>query len=334
MLTTLAGCQHTPAPEEEIPILFGVYSGVEVKSFEAPHGSDYLIKAGNKAQVFGTWTSATEASSEHVFEGVTLTCGSGLTWTYPEEDTRFWKRNGSYHFKAVFPIPEEVGYSTNGIHLTVPYSMHTGNTDLMVASVARDMATGNLNSVNLDFHHTTAAVRFLFRKGDAVEDTYFLDLFEIQNVYTVGELILETDTIEEDTWTDSWYLATNYRPDSVFLWEADGDSEKEEDHPIPIPATYGAYTGYTWYYCLPQALAVESSEAHPAIHFRVSMSNGVSIENTLEIPETDASNDPITWEAGKAYTYKVSVTPQTTTVTVQVNPWDASYVSVDELIFD
>ena len=59
-----------------------------------------------------------------------------------------------------------------------------------------------------------------------------------------------------------------------------------------------------------------------------------AVENTLEIPEDDALGDPISWEPGKVYTYYISVTPQTTSVRVQVSSWDAAYVSVDELIFD
>jgi len=325
LASALAGCQHPVVPEGEL-IRFGVEEQLVVKSdFIAPHDATYLNSSGNKACVYGTWAQTTSSETEAIFDGVTLTCGGTSTsWTYDSAYSKYWKKEGVYVFKAVFPIPEEIEYSTSGTHLTVPYSMHTNNYDLMVASARRDMSEGYLGPVVLPFRHATAAVRFLFRKGENVAENYALDFFELQYLHTVGELVMETDELS----VDSWYLAGGYRPASIYRWEA-----ASEDDGIPLPATYSAYTGYTWYYCIPQSLTVDEEEEHPAVHFRVRMSNGIIIENTLPIPETDADDNPISWEPGKVYTYYIGVTPQSTTVHVSVSKWDAAYVSVDELVF-
>jgi hypothetical protein len=328
---SLSGCRKGIVMEEGTPIRFGVSEVMVKAEFVSPNGADYLIKQGNKASVYGTWTGS--STTETVFNGVTLTCESASSWTYDNALTRNWKNSGTYHFKAVFPIREDVGSSSNGTHLTVPYSMHTeaGNVDLMVASVSRDMSEGYLGPVDLVFQHATSAIRFLFRKGESTSADYKLEMLEMQHLRTVGELILEADDLTENNplTNDSWYLASSYRPEAIHHWEAEDESQCK-----PIGDTYTSFTGYDWYFCIPQDLTVSAEESHPAVHFRVKMTGGVSVENTLEIPDTDIHGDPVRWEPGKVYTYYIGVTPQTSSVYVRVNSWDAAYVSVDEIIFD
>ena len=321
LLAVFAGCRELPAPEEENAIRFGVEEVMVKADFVAPNGADYLIKSGNKTKVYGTRTDGAE--KETVFNGETLTCGgSASDWSY--ETDQYWKKSGTYAFKAVFPIPESLGSSTDGTHLTVSYSMHTTKYDLMVASATRDMAEGYLGPVVLPFRHALSAVRVLFRKGENVAENYSLDYFEFRNLRTVGELILESEELS----SDSWHLAPGYRPASIFQWEAADESQRK-----PLYDTYAQYDGYVWHFCLPQSLAVEEGEEHPAIHFRVRMAGGTTIEDTLDIPET-IQGDSYSWEPGKVYTYYIGVTPRTTEVFVSVSKWDAAYVSVDELIFD
>ncbi|MBO4634711.1 MAG: fimbrillin family protein [Bacteroidales bacterium] len=323
LATALAGCQRLSVPEGEL-IRFGAEEQLVVKSdFMAPHDATYLNTSGNEACVYGTWSQTPSSQIDTVFDGVILTCGgTASSWTYDAQYSQNWRKEGIYNFKAVFPIPDEIEHTTSGTHLTVPYSMHTHNYDLMAASARRDMSEGYMGTVVLPFRHATAAVRFLFRKGEDVSENYSLVFFELQNLRTVGELILETDELT----SDSWYSAS--RTEYIYRWEAASDSDGKA-----LPTTYGAYTGYTWYYCIPQSLTVSEDEEHPAVHFRVRMSNGITMENTLQIPENDTNGDPISWEPGKVYTYYIGVTPQTTTVRVGVSKWDAAYVSVDELVF-
>lgn len=321
---SFSSCQRDGFVEEGIPIRFGV-GEVMVKSGDTPNVDSYLNKVGNTARVYGTWTGA--SGSETIFDGITLTCQSvsPLSWTYDEALTRKWKKNGTYDFKAVFMNPDLVSEETidietgsNGSHLSISYSMHTQNYDLMVASASRDMSEGYLGPVELPFRHALAAVRFLFKKGESSAEDYYLEMLELKNLRTVGELILES----ADLSMDSWYLASSFRPEVAHHWDGD----------VLLGNSYDNYTG--WFFCIPQELAVEEDESHPAIHFQVKMSGGTSVENTLEIPDTDIHGDPVKWEPGKVYSYYIGVTPQTSFVYVRVSSWDAAYVSVDEIIFD
>ena len=331
-LLGLVACERTPQQPEGDEIRFTASMvGVSTRAISSvPHDQSYLLKEGNEAVVYGAYISETGQRSD-VFAGVTLTCSHNTSeWTYEGERKNWEKTGGAYDFKALFPLSmkEKVASSTDGHHLTIPYSMHTDNYDFMVASEQREMSSGYLGPVALPFRHATAAVRFLFCKGNDVEENYTLNSFELRNLLTVGELIYETGELEYS----SWHRA-DYRAESVCEWEAGS-----EGGPISIPKKqvlneeFPGDWKYAWIYAIPQSLMVEDEESAPAVHFSIYMGSNL-VETTLELPNEDASFNPILWKPGYVYNYTVEVNPKNASIYVSVQEWESYKVAVDDVVF-
>lgn len=291
-----------------------------------PDSPDYLIAAGNQIGVWGTLTRPGQNDVE-VFKKQTVTCGDDLQWTY--SPLKYWKRTGVYDFKAVFPLSSTILSGTTGKRLRVSHSITSTHLDLMVASAQRNVATGGTAPVELKFRHACSAVRFLFKKESA-DDDYQLTGFKLQNLRIVGTLDMTGDAPTLDNWRTSGMAPAS----ELFAWNAATAADRKA-----IPSAYDQYTGYEWYYMIPQTLAVAEGTARPAVTFSV-VFNGepTSVSTTLPLPDSYEEGGQTVradWEPGKVYTYYINLKPSRVAITVHVTEWDAEKLVIDEsVIFD
>lgn len=335
-LLLVAACARVPLPGEDgAPIRFCAQgSGMQVHTrvSENPHEKDYLIADGNSVAVYGTWSATEEGEGQEVFGRTIVTCSevepSHFLWSY--ENPKYWRKNGIYDFRGVYPTSVHCQYGTSGRRIVTTYSMHTDDVDLMVASRRVPITTGvaMTDSVQLQFRHATTAIRFLFQKGENVETMYRLNSFELQNLHTVGVLMFQGDELT----TDSWHPA-EFVTQKILAWTAATAEER-----IEVPERYQDFTAERWHYVIPQTL-VSRNNTDAAVRFSVTVNDSPTpIYTTLPLPQTyrDSQNveHDVVWEPGKKYNYYIQIQPSQASIIVKAVPWDSFYVAVDDLVFD
>lgn len=334
-LLVLAACTRVSLPGEEVvPIRFsarGSEMRVHTRVSANPDEKDYLIADGNAVAVYGTWSATEEGEGQEVFGRTIVTCSevepSHYLWSY--ENPKYWRKNGIYDFRGVFPTSVQCQYGTSGRHIITTYSMHTDDLDLMVAS-KRVPITGvaMTDSVQLKFRHATTAIRFLFQKGEDVETRYYLNSFELQNLHTVGVLMFQG----EDLTVDSWHPA-EFVTQKILAWTAASAEDR-----IAVPESYDDYTAERWHYVIPQTL-VSRNNVDAAVRFSVTVNdNPTPIYTTLRLPQTYRDNQnvehDVVWEPGKKYNYYIQIQPSQASIVVKAVPWDSFFVAVDDLVFE
>ncbi|MBQ9309303.1 MAG: fimbrillin family protein [Bacteroidales bacterium] len=335
----LASCHHgriaVDAPGDAILFSAGG-SGLQV---EAKSGSTLLEPGtfldGDGFLVYGTW-SLDEGGSAEIFREQEVTATGGYDssiggYECEYSPVKYWSKTGSYDFRAVFPSSAaRVLSASSGKTIVAGYSMHMEDYDLMVAYASRSMNDADATDpVPLIFRHATAAVRFMFCKGEGVSINYFLNSISVGYIKTVGTFIWGA---EDNSPLDDYWFTADYRPDSVLEWEAAAAEDR-----IPIYQKYSEYTGYQWHYVIPQSLA-DSDSYNPCVTFSVTIDDGAPVYTTIDLPTTYTDEGGIVrdaeWEAGKLYTYKIQIQPGDAQVVVEVTPWDKYKVAIDNMIFN
>jgi len=347
------GRESVPDTGSGEPILFRAgmnLSAVATKADDpdAPTKEDYLIADGRRVGVYATWTSTSGAATD-VFSKIPLTCTDNgpeanprYTWDYTPH--KYWRTEGSYDFRAVFPMDVHTQFGTGGTRMVASYSMLSENYDLLVAGSKRNLDAGEGRStVALDFKHACAAVRVLFQDGSTDPYRhYYLDSFEMQHLKAVGVLVYEGGVPSLASWNPS-----EYRTPSVMHWEAPDEAGR-----ILIPDKYEDFKKVTqsdwvqWHFVIPQELNVNDGNK-PAIRYSVDVEQYLSdgtlayksslpIYTTLKLPLT--YNDggverEVVWEPGKMYTYYVQIQAGSVYITISVEDWDSYYVYVEDVIF-
>lgn len=337
LLMVLVGCTRTELPDYTgQPIRFcadGCGAQVVTRAISTdPDDASYLIADGNTVGLYGGWAESDDNSITEIFNKTLLTCeeyeSAKFRWYY--SPLRYWRKHGVYEFRAVYPSSVKCQYGTNGRRLITNYSMHTDDQDLMVASKKVSITSGEVitDSVKLQFHHATAAIRFLFQKGEGVQTNYKLNSFELQNLHTVAVLMYQGDNITVDSWNPSEFLTHRILP-----WNATTPDDR-----VDIPEKYEDFTEERWHYVIPQRLTSKDSGSAAAVRFSLTVNDSdTPIYTTLALPQTYKDEFNVThdvvWEPGKKYNYYIHIQPSKVTIKMTVTPWDSFFVAVDDVIF-
>lgn len=354
LLTALSACRREPVLSEDLlPILFST-EGISItgaaskaETADGPSQEGSLLADGATMGVFATWTSPDNISTD-MFSNIPVVCRgdavSGFQWEY--EPHKYWRRTGTYDFRAVFPYSAVTQFGTNGQHLVVSYSMVSEDYDLMVAGAQRNMTGLDFTSVVLPFKHACAAVRVLFKRAESDRNhRYYLQSFEMKNLNAVGVLVYRGGSLDENAWN----LADN-RIGTLYPWSAPNEAGT-----IQIPDSYadfktiGSYGWKQWHYVIPQHLNA-SSGARPSLQYSIYVERYADdqttllyrspspVYTTLELPLTyrDAGNveHEVVWQPGKVYNYLVEIQNGNVKIDVTTSDWDSYYVYIDETTFD
>lgn len=309
MLTVaLAGCRQEPLPGTGESIHFSVSTAdisaaVTKTDFDRPTtAGDELIKHGSSVLLYGDLTPAGSSTTSPVFTaGTTLNCSKTdetATWSYTN-GTKYWVRGGAYSFRAVYPADASVS-SGSGSQVAVSYNMAAMNYDLMVGSACVTTAPPTGNSVDLQFIHACAAVRFLFKDENGTTAPGFsLKSFSLQHLATSGKFTCGT--------TSAWGDLNSPLTETVYSWTGSWS----------VPATYAVFDGLYdtgWYFVIPQTLDDSSA-----------ISLTYQAGEDTQVFQAQLPLNPISeWEAGMVYTYKIRLQAGAIGFTVSSTDWDDS----------
>ena len=299
---------------------------VEVPARQAIGFSTLLTKAGATADNIGasgsafivrgsvcsgsTWASA---DASVVFDGVTVT-SNGSAWTY--SPLRYWYPSSAYHFRAVWPA-SVFGASgaiyTDGLDGNASITGFTVGTDADVdlllsnlASVTTDdtgiptSASLESNKVKLTFGHILSQVNVSVAQQDASSD------LRITNV-TIAEMKGSgsfSGTSTSGTWTTS-------------------GSAESRSKSFSTAQTLDGTNFYTIWdgglFLIPQSLS--------GIKLSVTFQEGAS-----GTPQTLTTNlGTSSWQQGKSYEYKATLTAKQIEFTVKVVDWvDGSTITLQK----
>jgi hypothetical protein len=305
LTVALTGCQQDSLPQAGDAFRFSVgavgVSSAPTKAYAYADPVDYLGTEGSSVKV---WSQIQESGSwKDLFSSPSITLSKASSWASPE--TRYWTRNASYRFRAVAPANAPGLVNTSNIEeIKVSYNFLTGNYDLMVASVA----AGTLGSatVPLLFRHACAAVRFFILDPGRGNNNarYFIKKFELKNLYSDDTFISGT--------TDSWESGTSRSRTDVYQYEK---TDPTAYWPVPAPKDPDNNDAFTdWFYFVPQPLTDSKGTACISLEFKA---GDQIIPVSKDLKDLCAS-----WEAGKKYTYVITIEPKGIGFDVQWTEWN------------
>lgn len=339
LLPLFAGCDKEGYGEENNSAIgFCPAASAELKTGSAkPDDPTVLIAEGNRISIFGQRVvneGELDESISDIFSNEALECVTvdnenlnNSTWHYTPLE--YWEDTGHYHFQGIFPYHASNYTQANELYINVLYRAGD-NDDLMVARGNRIVESGGKTPVNMEFHHATSAVRFLFGKQSTVAtaDEFTLTDFRLNDIAVSGTLRLSTrrTTNPVEAGQDVWYpgIAGN-----LFSWTADRIQDRKN---IPHPSVTHDPDGYLqmgWYYMVPHTL-----ESTASVRFSISYSGQAPMTTELSIADREA---PIgtadVWQPNQVYNYYVLITQSGLDLTVVTTPWDEVDVNTDNMVF-
>ena len=323
LLAWSCGKEDFSASDSPRPIVFSMLSLNSTSSTKADtytylsSGSTISVAARKSA---GTTWSSTDASyvfntTSHL-QNVQTTNGSGACTYSP---AAYWSGNSVFRFRAVYPIaPDQVSYSDdldgNAVisNFTVNASA-SAQKDLMLSDMVERSLTsvGNPDPVEIVFHHLLCKVTFKINE-DITTPNAGLDVFTVTGVKLNGlpDRGSYTGTSTSGTWNTAGALGltcinnTNYNIDNA------GTYTTVFDGLLLIPMTI-------------------TNQVNMVLDYKVSHNGGEATTKSAVI-----SIPAITWEAGKVYTYQLSMSEEyyIRFGNITVDPWGSTQSSGSVII--
>lgn len=260
----------------EVP---GTLETAEAISFGVPQ-TRAAVETANDMDAFSVWGwyKDTETSGDpvSVFDETRVDQASG--WNY-EGGTRYWIPGKTYSFYGVYPHGlENVEVTSDGITITNFDCSATGENavDLMTA-VNTGLLGADAPMVNMSFSHELVRINFIVRTEEG--GMAYLTKSELDGVVCQGTLTRNFSNTDTRTWQLSEQrkvFQKQYNP----AVEIDIKGETLMDEML-LP---------------PQTIATETA----SISITYSYGYGEAQSQTVSIPA-------ITWEAGKSYTYTLTI---------------------------
>lgn len=323
----LTACTDTEDVSMPDGIAFGVSTDAEGRAATLIGEETEDAFRAQPFAVFGDWKD-TEAGPtlEEVFDNVSVAYDGKAPapsgWNYTP--VQRWKTNGWYDFRAYWPATNPIENTSNAQTLALEYNMQTQNEDLMVAY--RGCLTRS-NPVGLSFRHALAAVAVKFMT-DNTTYTYWVKNVYFNNLYYTGTLPYNSKEATPDLTTTWQYAARSTENIRLREWTSDTGVQAE--------ATADGYPE-DFNLFLPQSLQVGESEAKPSITFTIDVRSGdTTIDTptiTVALPDTDGEGNAMWWQAGKKYTYVITIKPEAFDITVRTTEWDEVDVTVGDINF-
>ena len=316
LTVALAGCQREPLPGDGAVIRFSVASPVisaeETKATDPdkPHERTYLVQKTRPVKLFGCSTETGSTERTLLFDDVALSCTDLDTEKWEYSPLKYWIQDGTHDFRAVFPAPAagNYGYDKDNDELDVQFTMGPDD-ELLVASAQYSAASRTNDKVALNFQHACAAVRFLFTDGT---NEYVLKSFQLENITTAGTLSYGSTT----TWTPS-STDTKVYPWALSSWAIP---------PVDAQTGEGA-APEGWYFVIPQSLSTTADDA-AVVSFTYAVGPGATdqvLPVTLKLNTSGSTSNITAWEAGKIYTYKISIQANAIDFDVTWTDWVAGH---------
>lgn len=291
---------------------FGIFGG---KSYDGETNFSSVFQT-DRAQVV-KWEEATATATGK--------------WTY--EPKQKWERAMHYRFRAVWPYVERnVKANSSANLLSVTYHSLNEDYDLMVAYATRYPLDEGVGAVNLEFKHALAGLRFIVKYGDgATKDPDAITEFYLTGIYSQGQLFYGYAKADSGPELMIWDLSEyTFNVDTPqFHWtNSKGVTEgagipfggtKNTEANVYFTKTTSGSDGAAL--IVPQKLSSQRGKTY--VHFRTTL--GGTALHTVELPETKL-------EAGKIYTFTLSINKTTITIDGKVQDWKKIYSNIDIIL--
>lgn len=254
--------------------------------------------------------------------------GTTEKWTYDPKQK--WERAMHYRFRAVWPYVERnVKANSSANLLSVTYHSLNEDYDLMVAYADRYPLDQGVGAVNLEFKHALAGLRFIVKYSDNAQnkEADAITEFYLTGIYSQGQLFYgyaKADSGRESMiWDLSEYTFNVDTPQFHWLSTQTGEAPKPFGCADKLAANIyftktqdGTVDGAAL--IVPQTLT--SMRGNTYVHFRTKL--GGKALHTVMLPTT-----PL--EAGKIYTFTLSINETTITIDGKVEDWKKIYSNID-----
>ena len=262
--------------------------------------------------------------------------GTTTKWTY--EPKQKWERAMHYRFRAVWPYVESnVKANSSANLLSVTYHSLNEDYDLMVAYATRYPLDQGVDAVKLEFKHALAGLRFIVKyDNDATaKDSDAITEFYLSGLYSQGQLFYGFAEKDSDPQSMIWDLSEyTFNVDTPqFHWHNTNGVTAGKEIPFggtgnPEANVYFTKTKSGETYTLdgaalivPQTLS--SKRGNTYVHFRTKL--GGKALHTVQLPPTEL-------EAGKIYTFTLSINETTITIDGKVQDWKKIYSNIDIIL--
>lgn len=274
--------------------------------------------------------------AQKVYWEKTLNNNEGA-WTYDDPKQK-WERAMHYRFRAVWPYVERnVKANSSANLLSVTYHSLNEDYDLMVAYATRYPLDQGVDAVKLEFKHALAGLRFIVKyDNDATaKDSDAITEFYLSGLYSQGQLFYGFAEKDSDPKSMIWDLSEyTFNVDTPqFHWPNTNGVTAGKEIPFggtgnPEANVYFTKTKSGETYTLdgaalivPQTLS--SKRGNTYVHFRTKL--GGKALHTVQLPTT-------TLDAGKIYTFTLSINETTITIDGKVQDWKKIYSNIDIIL--
>ena len=325
LLLMVASCRKSAAVAE-MP-RSGISFSTSVPSRALVDDTDALktVCTGGDGQSIAIYSSTLPEphGGEELFGNTPLwwSSGDGM-WTYG--DAKYWVRGYDYSFWAVYPYSETPGYSLSDDKSSLEmtgYEITAGNlrTDLMLGSARRDQTAGvDPSPVPLSLHHALAAVEFRIRNGEVLPVTALKGLFFTGMKYKCDISMSESLSVSSDAYIDRVPSGGNLYSGATFDIPAGG---------MPPDLTEAGYYGLYKdgaFMVVPQRVVNRGI----VLTFTAEYSDGSSRGYTVDL-SSNTTAETEEWQAGKKYTYNLTLTEDRIIFGVTVADWVDDIVTLE-----
>lgn len=262
--------------------------------------------------------------------------GTTEKWTYDPKQK--WERAMHYRFRAVWPYVERnVKANSSANLLSVTYHSLNEDYDLMVAYATRYPLDQGVDAVKLEFKHALSGLRFIVKyDNDATaKDSDAITEFYLSGLYSQGQLFYGFAEKDSDPKSMIWDLSEyTFNVDTPqFHWPNTNGVTAGKEIPFggtgnPEANVYFTKTKSGETYTLdgaalivPQTLS--SKRGNTYVHFRTKL--GGKALHTVQLPPTEL-------EAGKIYTFTLSINETTITIDGKVQDWKKIHSNIDIIL--
>lgn len=336
LLLMVASCRKSAAVAE-IP-RSGISFSTSVPSRALVDDTDALktVCTGDDGQSIAIYSSTLPEphGGEEPFGNTPLwwSSGDGM-WTYG--DAKYWVRGYDYSFWAVYPYSETPAYSLSDDKSSLEmtgYAITAGNlrTDLMLGSARRDQTAGvDPSPVPLSLHHALAAVEFRIRNGSGIKITSIDDI-SFSGMKTKCDISMsaassdDIDGLLTVNSEDYNVLKDNYFSGSGESFEIPSDGISPD-----ITESYGLSGGA--FMAVPQRVTNAGGQVNREVILQFSvLSEGsqTPVTRTVNL-SSNTTADTEQWEAGKRYTYTITLTSTDIMFEVTVIDWIDDIISLN-----
>lgn len=301
LLACSCGREDIPVADSSRPIAFSMLSADTKPSTKADttyfsSGTSFTVAARKSAGT--TWSSTNAVNVFKSTSGLQNVQTTNATGACAYSPAAYWSSNSVYRFRAVYPIaPDQVSYTDdlNGNAVISNFTVNASSSaqkDLMLSDMVEKTISspiGDPAPVDIVFHHLLSKVTVKINEDISTSaPNHELDVFTITGVKLNGlpDRGTYTGTTTSGTWSTSGAQGLTCINNTNYSIDNGGAYTTVFDGLLLIPMTI-------------------TNQVNMVLDYKVSHNGGEATTKSAVI-----SIPAITWEAGKVYTYQLSMSEE------------------------